>query len=138
MAIALTRYEGDMLFETEIGGRCITTDVSPQMGGKGRAPTPPDLFVVSIGACIAAFVARYCEQEGIDTRGLTVETAFEKTEKPVFLNDFQVDVKLPNGTCGEREAAVERVADHCIIHETLQHLKQLKIRIHDREDLAAA
>ncbi len=137
MSIAITRYQGDMLFETEVGGQRITTDVTPPMGGKGRAPTPPDLFVVSIGACIAAFVARYCEQEGIDTGGLTVETAFEKTEKPAFLTDFRVEVKLPNGTCGNREAAVERVADHCIIHETLHHLKQLEIRIHDREHLGA-
>ena len=49
-----------------------------------------------------------------------------------------MDVKLPNGTCGDRESAVERVADHCIIHETLQHLKELQIRIHDGEHLAAA
>ena len=60
-----------MLFQTEVGGQHITTDVTPPMGGKGRAPTPPDLFVVSLGACVAAFVAHYCEQQGIETRGLT-------------------------------------------------------------------
>ncbi len=66
------------------------------MGGSvGRAPTPPDLFVVSLGACVAAFVAHYCEQEGIDTRDLSVETAFEKTEKPAYLTNFSVDVRLP-------------------------------------------
>jgi putative redox protein len=138
MAIAITRYEGDMLFQTEVGGQQITSDVTPQMGGKGRAPTPPDLFVVSLGACVAAFVAHYCEQQGIDTRGLTVETAFEKAKNPVFLTDFRVDVRLPYAECGDREAAVQRVADHCIIHETLQHLQAVQIRIHDRKDLAAA
>jgi uncharacterized OsmC-like protein len=108
------------------------------MGGQGRAATPPDLFVVSIGACIAAFVAYYCEQQGIDTRDLRVETAYEKTDKPAFLTDFRVDVHLPHGECGDRHAAVERVAEHCIIHETLHHLKNLEINIRDKSDLAAA
>jgi putative redox protein len=138
MPVAITRYRGDMLFETEVGGQRIVTDVTPPMGGQGRAPTPPDLFVVSLGACVAAFVAHYCEQQGIDTRELTVETAFEKTDKPAFLTDFRVDVKLPHGECGERRAAVERVADHCIIHETLHHLKNLEIQILDQKDLADA
>ena len=138
MPVATTRYQGDMLFETEVGGQRIVTDVTSPMGGKGRAPTPPDMFVVSIGACVAAFIARYCEQQGIDTRDLSVETAYEKTEKPAFLTDFRVDVKLPYAHCAERQAAIQRVADQCIIHETLHHLKALEICIHDRADLAAA
>jgi uncharacterized OsmC-like protein len=138
MAIAITRYEGDMLFQTEIGGQHITTDVTPPMGGKGRAPTPPDLFVVSLGACVAAFVAHYCEHQGIDTRGLSVETTFEKAGNPPCLTDFRVDVRLPHAECGDREAAVQRVAEHCIIHETLSHLQAVQIRIHDSKDLAPA
>ena len=127
-----------MLFETEVGDQRIVTDVTSPMGGKGRAPTPPDMFVVSIGACIAAFIAYYCEQQGIDTRDLSVKTTYEKTEKPAFLTDFRVDVNLPHAHCADRQAAMQRVADHCIIHETLHHLKALEIRIHDRADFAAA
>lgn len=127
-----------MLFETEVGGQRIRNDVTPAMGGKGREPTPPDYFVVSLGSCIGAFVAHYCEQQGIDTRELSVETAFEKTEKPAFLTDFRVDVTLPHADCAERRAAVERVAEHCIIHETLAHLKAVQIRIHDCRELAPA
>jgi putative redox protein len=138
MATAITRYRGEMLFETEVGGQQVASDVTPAMGGLGRAPTPPDLFVVSIGACIAAFVAHYCERHGIDTGGLAVETAFEKTEKPTMLTDFRVEVRLPNAELAEHAAAVERVAEHCIIHETLQHLKQLQIRVRDRTTSADA
>ena len=132
MPTAITHYVGDMLFETEVGGQRITTDVTPPMGGKGRAPTPPDLFIVSLGACVAAFVARYCEQQGIDTRELRVETAFEKNEQPAFLTNFQVDVHLPHGECGDRGAAIKRVADHCIIEETLRQFQQVQIQIHDK------
>jgi uncharacterized OsmC-like protein len=124
-----------MLFATEVGGQRITTDVTPPMGGKGRAPTPPDLFVVSLGACVAAFVAHYCEQQGIDTRELWVETAFEKNEQPAFLTNFKVDVHLPYADCGDRMAAVKRVADHCIIEETLQHFQNVQFQIHDKANV---
>jgi uncharacterized OsmC-like protein len=124
-----------MLFATEVGGQRITTDVTPPMGGKGRAPTPPDLFVVSLGACVAAFVAHYCEQQGIDTRELWVETAFEKNEQPAFLTNFKVDVHLPHADCGDRMAAVKRVADHCIIEETLQHFQNVQFQIHDKANV---
>jgi uncharacterized OsmC-like protein len=124
-----------MLFTTEVGGQRITTDVTPPMGGKGRAPTPPDLFVVSLGACVAAFVAHYCEQQGIDTRELWVETAFEKNEQPAFLTNFKVDVHLPYADCGDRMAAVKRVADHCIIEETLQHFQNVQFQIHDKANV---
>ncbi len=133
MSTAITSYQGEMLFTTEIGSQHIATDVTPPMGGKGRAATPPDLFVVSIGACVGAFVAHYCEQQGIDTRDLRVETSFEKTEKPAFLTNFKIDVYLPYGICGERNTAVQRVADHCIIHETLHHLQGVEIKIHDKQ-----
>jgi uncharacterized OsmC-like protein len=83
----------------------------------------------------AAFVVRYCEQQGIDTRDLRVETAFEKNEQPAFLTNFKVDVHLPHAECGDRMAAVKRVADHCIIEETLQHFQNVQIRIHDKANV---
>lgn len=55
-----------------------------------------------------------------------------------MLTNFQVDVKLPHARCGDRQEALARVADHCIIHETLRHIKGLDIHIHDQDELAAA
>jgi uncharacterized OsmC-like protein len=138
MTTAITRYQGDMLFETEINNQRVVSDVTPAMGGKGRAATPPDLFVVSLGACVAAFVANYCEKQGIDTRDLFVETSYRKTENPTYLTDFQITVNLPFGECGDRQSAVRRVADHCIIQETLTHLKAAEIQIRGKHDLAVA
>jgi uncharacterized OsmC-like protein len=137
MPSAITRHLGDMLFETEINGQRVVCDVTPALGGKGRAGTPPDLFVVSIGACVAAFAVNYCEKQGIDTSGMSVETQFEKADNPTHLNDFRIHVRLPNGTCGERLAAVQRVADRCIIQETLSRVKAPEIRVSDRDTLAA-
>jgi hypothetical protein len=46
-----------------------TSAPTPEWGGKGRHPTPPDYFVASLSSCIAAFVQQYCAQSKIDATG---------------------------------------------------------------------
>lgn len=135
MATITTRYKGNMLFETEVGDQTVVCDVTPNMGGKGRAPTPPDLFVVSLGACIAAFVAHYCEQHDIDARDMSVETTYDKVDHPAHLTNLKVDVKIPFGECEDREAAIARVAEHCTVHETLLRLSSVEIDILDKHSV---
>jgi len=85
VAKIVTYYKGDMLFESHMGDHLLTIDVPADMGGEDRGPTPPQLFVASLGSCIAAFVAEYCYQHGIDNTGLTVEMSFEKASNPTLV-----------------------------------------------------
>ena len=68
-----TLYKGDMLVESKLGNHSVIVDVPDVMGGSDRGPQPPQLFVASLGSCIGAFVAQYCEKKGIDDEGMTVE-----------------------------------------------------------------
>jgi putative redox protein len=65
MASITTYYKGDMRFEAVMGEHRLVIDAPASIGGTGRGPTPPELFVTSLGSCVAAFVARYCEQVGL-------------------------------------------------------------------------
>jgi uncharacterized OsmC-like protein len=40
-----------MSFETTLGNHRLLIDVPASMGGKDRGPTPPELFVASLGSC---------------------------------------------------------------------------------------
>ena len=92
MATITTTHKGEMLFESKIGRHAITMDVPPDMGGADRAPTPPQFFVASLGACVAAFLASYCQQSGIDATDLSVD-AVSYTHLDVYkrqiLNRFE-------------------------------------------------
>ncbi|MBI5302510.1 MAG: OsmC family protein [Chloroflexi bacterium] len=135
MAQIVTYYKGDMLFESRIGNHILTIDVPADMvGGEDRGPIPPQLFVASLGSCIGAFVAQYCEINGIDDAGMTVEMSFEKTSKPTRLVDLKAIVKLPYGDCGARVHAIERVADLCPVHETIKTMNGLAITILGKDD----
>ena len=129
MAKITTFYKGDMLFESKIGNHSVTIDVPEGMGGSDRGPMPPQLFVASLGSCIGAFVAQYCNNNGIDATDMTVDITFDKAYDPTRLVNLAATVKLPNGDCSKRIKAIERVAQHCPVKATIATMEGLDIEI---------
>lgn len=129
MAKVTTQYKGDMLFSTKLGNHEILSDVPAGWGGQDRGPTPPEFFVASLGACVAALVANYCEQSGIDATDLSVDITFDKVEDPTRLANLKVQVNLPHGDVNGREKAILRVAEHCPVHETICRLDSVSMSL---------
>lgn len=127
-----TYYKGDMLFQSKVGDHILTIDVPPAMNGKGRGPTPPEVFIASLGSCVGAFVANYCEPKGVSTQDMTVDVTFEKASNPTRLTDLQIQVNLPQAECNGREKAILRVAEHCPVHETIGTLDGIAISINGK------
>jgi uncharacterized OsmC-like protein len=131
MSTLTTRYLGDMLFESELGNHRLQIDVPPAMGGSDRGPLPPQVFIASLGSCIGAFIANYCAQCGINSQDMSVDISFEKAENPGRLTNLKATVRLPHAEANGREKALLRVAEQCIIHETLRHFEDMEISIVD-------
>jgi putative redox protein len=125
----ITAYKGDMLFESKIGNHSVIIDVPDVMGGSDRGPQPPQLFVASLGSCIGAFVAQYCEKNGINAEGMTVEMLFEKAPDPTRLVNLKAQVLLPKADCSKRIRAIKGVAEHCPVHATINMMENLDIEI---------
>lgn len=134
MATQTTYYRGSMLFESELGKHTLKIDVPPSMGGSDRGPTPPELFIASLGSCVGAFVAQYCERSGLDTEDLTIDVSYEKVDDPTRLTDLKVTINLPHANCERKRDAIERVAAHCPVHETIGTLQGIAFEIVDREN----
>jgi putative redox protein len=134
MSKVTSHYKGNMLFETSVGSHVVLNDVpaNPAWGGKDRAPTPPDYFVVSISSCVAAFVVQYCERTGINVQDMSVEVTYEKADKPVYLKDIVATVRLPHAELGDRLEALKKVCERCTVHETINQLDQVSINIEDK------
>jgi uncharacterized OsmC-like protein len=111
-----------MVFETNVGEHKILNDVppTPDWGGKGRHPTPPDYFVASLSSCIAAFVVQYCNQVGLDWSDMSVEISYEKATDPAHLRDLAVNINLPNAEIGARAEASKRVRQMYRTRDNLQ------------------
>lgn len=137
MATITTTYQGGMSFESMVGRHRVHIDVPSEMGGADRAPTPPQYFVVSLGSCVAAFIANYCQQSGIDAQGLAVDVSFDKAANPTRLVNLKITVKLPHADCQARKQALLRVAEHCPVHETIETLDDITFEVLDRSELQA-
>lgn len=124
-----------MLFESKLGNHSVTIDVPAAMGGRDRGPTPPEIFVASLGSCVGAFAAQYCERTGVDTRDMTVDVTFDKVEGPTRSVNLKVMVNLPHADCDNRKKAILRVAEHCPVHETMATLEGIQIEIADKKTL---
>ena len=142
MSTITTYYRGEMVFEAVMGEHRLVIDAPASIGGQGRGPTPPELFVTSLGSCVAAFVASYCQTVGLDTTGMSVDVTFEQAEGeptcPTCLVDLEVVINLPHAEVGARERAIQRVAEHCPVHETVEYrMKSIDFEVRDRTKLAA-
>lgn len=138
MATSITRSNPDGTFVSEVGEHRILIDVPASMGGSDRGPTPPDLFVASLGSCVAAFVAAYCDRTGLDATGLAVNVDYDKADDPTRLVNLRITIRLPHAECGERVAAIRRVAEHCPVHESIATFSGLDFTILDAKNLATA
>lgn len=138
MATITTKYLGDMLFETELGNHTLQIDVPAVMGGSDRGPTPPELFIASLGSCIAAFAANYCQQVGIEPEGMSVDFSYEKASDPTRLINLKATIKLDCDDYQKREKAILRVATHCPVHETISSFEGIELEIERQPELAMA
>jgi hypothetical protein len=73
----------------------------------------------------------------MDTDGLAVDVSFEKDEASGRLTDVAVTIDLPHAVCGDREAAIRRVAEHCPVHATIHTLEEVAFEIRDQGRRAA-
>jgi uncharacterized OsmC-like protein len=118
-----------MLFETQLGRHKLLIDVPSSMGGADRGPTPPKFFIASLGSCVAALVANYCEKAALDTTDLSVDVTFDKAEDPTRLTNVKVLVHLPHADVNGRGKAILQVAERCPVHETICSLDGVEISL---------
>lgn len=123
------RYETGTRFKASTRGHEITVDLPPAKGGTDQGMTPPELLVAAFGACIGVYVTQYCKQVGLNCDGLTVDVDWETVEEPLRVGRLHATVNVPAGIPEERKAAVKKVAEHCLIHQTLCNMPDMDIKI---------
>lgn len=112
---------GGLAFDVRVRYHEVTSDMSLADGGCDAGMAPVELLAGSLGACIAMMVQRYCDTCGHATGDVGVNLTVELADQPKRISGIVVDVELPEGVPASRREAVRRVAEQCVIHETLVH-----------------
>jgi putative redox protein len=114
MATITTTAVGNRSFEALVGRHRIATDVPADLGGEDRGPEPAQLFIVSLGACVATLVQEYCLHHDIDARDLRVDVDYEKVSHPARLRHIRVRIAVPHADLGSDRlrTILQRVAEY--------------------------
>jgi putative redox protein len=114
------RFVAGEVYEIDVRGHRLTVDQPVDDGGADTAPTPTEMFVASLASCVAFYAGRYLTRHGIDRDGLSVSADFTMaTDRPARVAAVQLTVRVPADLPRERWAALQAVASHCTVHNSL-------------------
>jgi putative redox protein len=125
--ITISRESG-LEFNVRMRGHELRSDMSEKDGGRDAGPSPAELVASALGCCVAMMVQRYCETHGYEG-DVEVCSTLELADGPKRIGSIVVDVELPEGVPDDRKDAVRRVAEKCLVHETLFNPPRVDIEV---------
>ena len=114
-------------FKVKLRGHEVSSDMSEQDGGRDAGMAPAEMLAGSLGACVAMMVQGYCDARGYTDGDVAVCVTLEMADSPKRVGGFAIDVELPDGIPEEKMVALRRVAELCVIHETLRNPPRIDV-----------
>jgi uncharacterized OsmC-like protein len=133
--IQIRHLTGDQ-FAVDIRGHELVVD-QPAGSDPGVGPTPTELFVAGLGACVGFYAERYLRRHELPLEGLAVSVDYEIGERPARVTSMNIRLALPAGIPAERVPGLMAVASHCTVHNSLEHPPEITIKAETPEDAAA-
>ena len=129
--------EGGDRYRVEIRAHEIVVDQPFDDGGEDTGPTPTELFVSGLAACVAFFGGRFLARHGVDPEGFLVEGEFTFAgDRPSRVERITLDVQAPYALPQERWAAFRAVLEHCTVHNSLRQVPEVRLAISSAERAA--
>jgi uncharacterized OsmC-like protein len=114
------RFAAGESYAVSVRGHQLMVDQPADSGGMDTAPTPTELFVASLAACVAFYAGRYLTRHGYSRDGLAVRAAFDMaTDRPARVSGIRLTVTVPGDLPAERRPALHAVVSHCTVHNSL-------------------
>lgn len=125
----IVKHETGLSSMIEVRGHRVTVDVPPKLGGNDAGPTAVELFVGALAACANFFIAQWCERAGIPHAGIETEATFDYDEKGERVAAIWLNIHLPPDFPQERRAGALKVAQSCILHNTLKQVPPMTVEL---------
>ncbi|MGW0227453.1 OsmC family protein [Actinopolymorpha singaporensis] len=128
--------EGDA-YVVEVRGHQLHVDQPREEGGTDTAPTPVELLVGALAACVAFHAGRFLARHGVGAEGLAVRAMFTMAaEGSTRVDAVHVRVVVPPDLPPERVPALRAVLGACTVKNTLTHAVELDLEIDGFPSLA--
>ncbi len=117
--------------QTTVQARQFTwlSDEPLAAGGGDTGPTPYEILLGSLAACITVTLRLYSDHKGIDLAGVDVTLEFDRVhaddclecdqDKGGWIDRIQTQVKILGSFDDAQRKRLEQVAGRCPVHKTL-------------------
>lgn len=112
-------YRGGTKFHIHSNAHMIVADQPRDDGGTDAGMSPVELFIGSLGSCVAYFVAQYCVRHHISSEALVLDVDYDMAEQPHRVGRVAVRIHLPASMNPSQEERLLRVAHACTVHQSL-------------------
>jgi len=130
MGMSLTvTCRGGVRFDVACRKHTIVTDQPVGDGGGDAGMSPVELFVGSLGSCVAYFVGRYCARHQIPCEGFTVDVEWSSAEQPHRVGAVEINFNLPVDLMPEQREKLLKVAHGCTVHQSLVVPPKVEIKL---------
>ena len=96
--------------------------------------TPPETFIAALGSCMGVYVLNYCKNVQINTNDMILSVRWEKASNPARISNIEVEICLPKMLSEERRQAIIKVAEHCLVHNTIHIPPKLQVSVVSSEE----
>lgn len=122
----------DQKYRTEIHIRnhMIIADELIQDGGADEGPTPMEILVGTLGACIAVTTRAYAQRKNWPLEGISVEVEMERFRREdypayegdaPYVNEVREQIRFEGSLTDEQKARLMTIAAKCPVHLTLEN-----------------
>jgi putative redox protein len=114
-------------FELQVRGHRLLCDQPPADGGGDQGPTPTELFVGSLAACVAHYARRFLARHHLGAAGLRVEAGFTMSaDRPARVDTITLRLLVPQP---HRRRALLAVVDHCTVHNSIRTPPEVRVTL---------
>ena len=117
----IVEYAGGKKLVVHHRGLEAASDQTESSGGENTAMTPTELFVASLAMCVGVYIVYFASRHEIALEGMKIETDYQMSEDPRRVGAIQIRVKMPEPVDAKYQAALQRTAEQCVVHNSLRH-----------------
>ena len=132
-AITVTHVAGDA-FRVGVRGHEFYVD-QVQRDGEEAGPTPTELFVASLAACVGHYAERFLRRHDLPRQGLRVECEWKMLAATTArVGRIQLRVTPPAAVPAELRESMQEAIEHCTVHNSLRTAPEVTIRLAEPSD----
>jgi ribosomal protein S12 methylthiotransferase accessory factor len=120
-------FPGGVAVDARFDGQLVRTDQLAPQGG-GTAPSPFDLFLVSLGTCAGFYALRFCQERGIATAGLGVSLETTQDPESKRLSLVAITLTLPADFPEKYRTAIVRAVDQCSVKKAILSPPEMTVK----------